>query len=43
MDVIVPEDPGYVGALGAAIAASTGTMEEEVEAKVIEKDDYQEG
>jgi len=43
MDVIVPEDPGYVGALGAAIAASTGAMEEEVEAKVIEKDDYQEG
>ena len=43
MDVIVPEDPGYVGALGAAVAASTGVMEEEVKAKVIEKDDYQEG
>jgi benzoyl-CoA reductase subunit D len=43
LDVMVPDDPGYVGALGAAVAASTGVMEEEVKAKVIEKDDYQEG
>ena len=43
MDIIVPDDPGFVGALGAAIAASAGIVEEEVKAKVIEKDDYQEG
>lgn len=43
MDVIVPDDPDFVGALGAAAAASTGVMEEEVEAKIVEKDDYQEG
>jgi benzoyl-CoA reductase subunit D len=43
MDIIVPDDPGFVGALGAAVAASTGVLAEEVTAKVIEKDDYQEG
>jgi benzoyl-CoA reductase subunit D len=37
MDVIVPEDPEYTGALGAAIAASTGVLEEKVGAKVREK------
>ena len=43
IDVIVPDDPGFVGALGAAVAASTGVVDEEVKAKVIEKDDYKEG
>jgi predicted CoA-substrate-specific enzyme activase len=43
MDVVVPEEPAFVGALGAAVAASAGVMEEEVEAKVVEKDDYKEG
>jgi len=43
MDVIVPEDPEYAGALGAAIAASTGVMEEKVETKVREKETIEEG
>ncbi len=44
MDVIVPDDPGFVGALGAAISASIGVIEEEVEAKVVEKEDkFKEG
>ena len=43
MDVIVPDDTGFVGALGAAVAASTGMLDEQVKAKIVEKDDYQEG
>lgn len=39
IDITVPDDPGYVGAIGAAIAASTGEVDEEIEAKVIEKED----
>jgi len=43
MDVIVPEDPGYIGALGAAEAALAGVMAEEVKAKVVEKETVTEG
>jgi benzoyl-CoA reductase subunit D len=43
MDVIVPDDPDYVGALGAAVAASQGVVGEEVKAKVVEKETIEEG
>ena len=43
MDVIVPDDPEYVGALGAALAASAGILEEKVEAKVLEQSTIEEG
>ncbi|MBW2039557.1 MAG: CoA activase [Deltaproteobacteria bacterium] len=43
MDIVVPDDPDYVGALGAAVAASTGVLEEEVKAKVVEKETIEEG
>jgi len=43
MDVKVPEAPDYVGALGAAAAASAGVTEEKVEARVIEKETIEEG
>jgi predicted CoA-substrate-specific enzyme activase len=38
VEVKVPDDPEYVGALGAATAATTGVVEERVEAKVVEKE-----
>jgi predicted CoA-substrate-specific enzyme activase len=41
-DVKVPDDPDYVGALGAAAAATAGVLEEKVEAKVVEKDTVEE-
>lgn len=43
MEVIVPDDPDYVGAIGAAAAAASGVTEERVEAKVLEKETIQEG
>jgi predicted CoA-substrate-specific enzyme activase len=43
MDVKVPEDPDYMGALGAAEAALTGVMAEEVKARVLEKETISEG
>lgn len=43
MNVVTPDDPDYVGALGAAIAASAGVLEEEVKAKVVEKETIEEG
>jgi len=43
MDVVVPDDPDYVGALGAAIAASMGILGEEVKARVLEKETIEEG
>lgn len=43
MDVVTPDDPDYIGALGAAIAASAGVLEEEVKAKVVEKETIEEG
>ncbi len=44
MDIIVPEDPDYVGALGAAVAAAAGvTTAEEIKAKVLEKETVSEG
>jgi len=42
-DLKVPDDPEYVGALGAAIAAAAGVLEEKVEAKVVEKEVGEEG
>jgi predicted CoA-substrate-specific enzyme activase len=38
MNVIVPEDPDYMGALGAAEAALAGIMTEEVKGKVPKKE-----
>jgi len=38
MNVVVPEDPDYMGALGAAEAALAGVMAEEVKAEVLEKE-----
>jgi predicted CoA-substrate-specific enzyme activase len=43
MEVKVPEDPDFVGALGAASAAAAGVLEEKVEAKVVEKEQIEEG
>lgn len=43
MNVLVPEDPDYMGALGAAEAALTGVTAEEVKAKVLEKETVTEG
>jgi benzoyl-CoA reductase subunit D len=43
MDVKVPEDPDYAGALGAAEAALAGVMTEEVKAKIVEKDNISQG
>jgi benzoyl-CoA reductase subunit D len=43
MDVIVPEDPDYIGALGAAEAALAEVVTEEVKAKVVEKEIGTEG
>ena len=43
MDVIIPDAPGFVGALGAAMAAAAGVLEEEVKARVVEKEKYEEG
>ena len=36
LDLIVPADPAFVGALGAAVAAAAGVLDEKVEAKVVE-------
>lgn len=35
IDIIVPDDPDFVGALGAAEAAATGVLQEKVAAKVV--------
>jgi predicted CoA-substrate-specific enzyme activase len=43
LDVIVPDDPDFVGALGAAAAASAGVFGEEIKARVIERQDIGEG
>jgi len=43
MEVKVPDDPDFVGALGAATAAAAGVLEEKVEAKVVEKEKIEEG
>lgn len=43
MDVIVPDDAEFMGAFGAALAASAGVLEEKVEAKVVEKETIEEG
>ncbi len=43
MNVVTPDDPDYVGALGAAIAASAGVLKEEVKAQVVEKETIEEG
>ena len=43
LDIIIPDEPDFVGALGAAVAAAAGVIEEEVKAKVVEKERYAEG
>jgi predicted CoA-substrate-specific enzyme activase len=43
MDVLVPEDPDYMGALGAAEAAIDGIYTEEVKAKGVERETDSEG
>jgi benzoyl-CoA reductase subunit D len=43
MPITIPEDPDYIGALGAAEAALAGVMTKEVEANVPEKDTITEG
>ena len=43
MNVLVPEDPDYIGALGAAEAALTGVMTEEVKTKVLKEETVSEG
>ena len=42
-EVKVPENPDFIGALGAAAAAVAGVLEEKVEAKVVEKETIEEG
>lgn len=43
MEVKVPDDPDFVGALGAASAAAAGVLGEEVKARVVEKEKIEEG
>jgi len=43
MEVKVPDNPDFVSALGAASAAAAGVLEEKVEAKVVEKEQIEEG
>jgi benzoyl-CoA reductase subunit D len=43
MDVRVPEDPDYMGALGAAEAALAGVMTEQMKARGVEKETIPEG
>jgi benzoyl-CoA reductase subunit D len=43
MDIIVPEDPDFIGALGAAEVALAGIMTEEVKASALEKETASEG
>ena len=43
MDIKVPENPDFVGALGAAAAAAAGITGEKVEARVVEKETIEEG
>jgi benzoyl-CoA reductase subunit D len=43
MDVLVPNDPDYMGALGAAEAALAGVYTEEVKAQVVERETASEG
>ena len=41
-DLIIPDEPDFVGALGAAVAAEAGVVEEKVETRVVERQDYEE-
>lgn len=43
MEVTVPDASEYVGALGAALAGAAGIVEEEIEARVVEKETFEEG
>lgn len=43
MDIKVPDNPDYIGALGAVEAATAGITQETVQAKVIEKETIEEG
>jgi benzoyl-CoA reductase subunit D len=42
VNILIPEQPEFVTAFGAAIAAAAGVVEEKVEAKVIEREKYTE-
>lgn len=42
-DVKVPNNPEFIGAIGAAIAAAAGVVEADVKAKVIEKEKFAKG
>jgi predicted CoA-substrate-specific enzyme activase len=43
MNIIVPEDPDFMGALGAAEAAFAGAMTEKAKASILEKETASEG
>jgi benzoyl-CoA reductase subunit D len=43
MDIIVPDDPAFMGALGAAESAAAGVLEGKVEATVVELDAVEKG
>jgi predicted CoA-substrate-specific enzyme activase len=43
MDIIVPDDPAFMGALGAAESAAAGVLEGKVEAKVVGLDAVEKG
>jgi predicted CoA-substrate-specific enzyme activase len=43
MDIIVPDDPAFIGALGAAESAAAGVVEGKVEAKVARLDAVEKG
>jgi benzoyl-CoA reductase subunit D len=43
MDVKVPEDPDFVGAIGAAVVAAAGVAGEKIDAKVVEEPRVEDG
>lgn len=43
LDIKVPPDPDYIGALGAALAAAAGVKEEQIAARVLERDSVSQG
>jgi benzoyl-CoA reductase subunit D len=43
MDILVPEEPEYISALGAALAAAEGVVYEQITARVVDKKIIKEG
>jgi len=43
VDILIPDTPDFVCALGAAVTAESGVIEEEIKAKVVEKEKFAEG